>query len=178
MSDNFVNQGEGGIVVPKQLVRQVRRLIQDYPEVNEIFEGEETSDMQLARFLVDMIDDWNYTPPLAPSAAVNAVSLVKSPSLGGARKWIVDAAAARAMKSVIMKLARNDLPYTAGNVTIQPNSVWRNLQPVVQDIEIQYREFRDRYKISKNSEAAYGVTHSELYIGTYDERDGYLVVTY
>jgi hypothetical protein len=82
------------------------------------------------------------------------------------------------MKSVIMKLARNDLPYTAGNVTIQPNSVWRNLQPVVQDIEIQYREFRDRYKISKNSEAAYGVTHSELYIGTYDERDGYLVVTY
>lgn len=178
MANDYVNQGEGGIVVPKQLVRQVRRLIQDYPEVNEIFEGEETSDMQLARFLVDMIDDWNYTPPLAPSAMINAVSLVKSPSLSGARKWVVDAAAARAMKSTIMKLARNDMPYTAGNVTIQPNSVWRNLQPIVQDIEIQYREFRDRYKISKNSEAAYGVTHSELYIGTYDEREGYLVVTY
>jgi hypothetical protein len=178
MSDNFVNQGEDGVIVPKQLIRQVRRIIQDYPEVNEIFEGEETSDMQLGRFLVDMVDDWNYTPPLTQSAMINAVSLVKSPSLGGARKWIVDATAARAMKSVLMKLARNDMPYTAGNVTIQPNSVWRNLQPIIQDIEIQYREFRDRYKISKNSESAYGVTHSELYMGNYDQRDGYLVVTY
>jgi hypothetical protein len=141
-----------------------------------LVEGEETSDQQIARLMIDEIDAWNYTPPIIQAAYINAVSLVAVPSLGGVRKWIVDATAARTLKSVVMKLARNDMPYTAGNVTVQPNAVWRNLQPIIQDLELQYKEFRQNYKIAKNSEAAFGVSHSELYVGVYDNREGYVVV--
>lgn len=176
MTDHHINDDEDVILVPKQLVKQVRRFMQDYVEVNEIYEGEETADNTLARYLVDEIDAWNATPPIIRQATINAISLVAVDTLGGVRKWIVDATAARALKSVVIKLARNDMPYTAGNVSVQPNSVWRNLQPIIQDIELQYKEFRQNYKISKNVEAAYGTTHSEMYVGIYDNREGYLVV--
>jgi len=176
MTEQYVNHGENVVLVPKQLVKAVRRFIQDFTEVNELFEGEETGDQQIARLMVDEIDTWNYTPPIISSAHINAISLVAVPTLGGVRKWICDATAARVMKSIVLKLARNDMPYTAGNVTVQPHSVWRNLQPIIQDLELQYREFRQNYKISKNSEAAYGVSHSEFYVGVYDNREGYVVV--
>lgn len=176
MTNNFVDHGENVTLVPKQLVRQVRRFVQDYVEVNELFEGEETSDQQIAAYMVDEIQTWNYTPPIIMSAEINAVSLVAVPTLGSVRKWIIDATSARVMKSVLFKMARNDMPYTSGNVTIQPNAVWRNMQPIIQDLELQYKEFRDRYKIAKNADAAYGVAYSELYVGVYDNREGYLVV--
>lgn len=176
MSEQLVNHGENVVLVPKQLVKAVRRYIQDFPEVNQIVDGEENSDLRIARAIVDEIDAWNYTPPIIQSAYINAVSLVAVPSLGAVRKWITDISAARVLKSMVVRMARNDMPYTAGNVTVQPNAVWRNLQPIIQDIELQYKEFRQAYKIAKNTEAAYGVTHSELYVGVYDAREGYVAV--
>lgn len=176
MTDNFVQDDDHTIHVPRQLVKQVRRFVQDYAEVNELFEGEETADQTIAEYIVDEVFAWNATPPIIAGADINPISLVASPGLRGVRKWLVDATSARLMKSVVIKLARNDMPYTAGNVTVQPSAVWRNLQPIIQDLELQYKEFRQNYKIQRNSEAAYGVVHSEFYVGVYESRDGFVVV--
>ena len=177
MSDNNLQAGQRTIRVPRQLVKQVRRFMQDFVEVNELYEGEETADQTLAQYLVDEVDAWNFAPPIIESARVDPISLVAVESLAGVRKWIVDATVCRALKSVIIKLARNDMPYTAGNATVQPHAVWRNLQPLVQDMELQYKEFRMNYKIAKNTEDAYGVTHSQMFTGVYDQRDGFIVVS-
>lgn len=176
MSDIFAQDDANTVHVPRQLVKGVRRFMQDFVEVNELFEGEETADQVLAEYIVDECAAWNAEPPMTHYADISPISLVANARLRGVKKWIIDATAARALKSVIMKLARNDMPYTAGNVTVQPNAVWRNLQPIVQDLELQYKEFRRNYKISKNAESAFGVSHSEMYVGTYENRDGFLVV--
>ncbi len=176
MSNHFPNYEENGVFVPKQLVKRVRRFIQDYAEVNELFDGEENSDMKIAEYIVDAVDEWNVTPPINNASFVNPVSLAAVPSLAGVGSWIVQAAGARILKSVIIKLGRNDMPFTAGNTTIQTNAVWRNLQPIVQDIELQYKEFRTNFKIAKNAESAYGASQSELYSGIIDEREGFIVV--
>ena len=162
--------------VPKALVRQVRRYIQDYPEVNELVEHQETTDEQLARWIVDIVDDFNYSPPLMRTFAPTPTMLWQDPELGGVRKWVVDMAAARAMKSIVNKLARNDMPYTAGNTTIQPHAVWRNLQPIVQDLEIQYKEFRNIYKTQKNLEQVWGAVHTDFYLGFYEDAESFIIV--
>jgi len=176
MSDNFTDSEQNIVRVPRQMVKAVRRFIQDFPETNELFDGEETAEQTIAQYIVDEVDMWNATPPTTSSSMINTVSLVANPRLSGVKVHIQNAAAARVLKSVKIKLQRNDMPYTVGNVTEQPNAVWRNLESTIQDIELQYREFRQNYKISKNAEAAYGSIHSELYAGFYNNRSGYVVV--
>ena len=178
MSDHFDLSSEFTVRVPKKLIKQVRRFVQDYPEVNELFEGEETTDQQIARYLVDVVEQWNSTPPLITSAELNLNALVMNPALRGVRKNIVDAAAARIMSSIVLKLARNDMPYTAGNVTIQPHAVWRNLQPIVQDMKIEFKQFLQEYKIALNIQGAWGSVHTEMYVGHYLDRDGYITLEF
>jgi hypothetical protein len=158
------------IMVPKALVRQVRSLIQDYPFVNELFEGEESGDEKIARHLVEIIEDWNGTPPLL-SSKLNPITLQGDANFQGPRTWIINATAARVLRSVMFKLARNDMPYTGGNVTIQPNSVWRNLQPLVQEMEAEYRANKQGFRIAQNVSGAFGdggyrAALTEHYYGT------------
>jgi hypothetical protein len=158
------------IRVPKVLVRQVRSLIQDFPTVNELFEGEESSDEKIARHLVEVIEDWNGTPPLL-SFKLDPLTLQSQVNFQGPRTWIVNATAARVLRSVMFKLARNDVPYTAGSVTIQPSSVWRNLQPLVQEMEAEYRANKQGFKIAQNVSGAFGdggyrAALTEHYYGT------------
>lgn len=174
-ADHYPNNGATAVFVPKQLVKRVRGFVQDFAEVNELFEGEETANETIARYVADVVAAWNVHPPIDMSSQINPISLVMNPALAGVAVHIVNATSARVLKSVMFKLARNDMPYTAGNTSVQPNSVWRNLQPMIQDLEIQFREFRDAYKIQKNTEGAYGASHSQLYVGYIDERHGYVV---
>ena len=166
----------GTAAIPKTFVNQVRRLIQDYPEVNELVEGEETSDQAIARFIQDVIDDWNYTPPVFRGAALLTGPTLTATAAAGEKKWILDMAAARVMKSIVFKLARNDMPYTAGNVTIQPNAVWRNLQPIVQEMEQIYEQRKKERKVAQNLDRGWGVSHTDLYVGVLNDRDGYLFI--
>jgi hypothetical protein len=146
---------DGRIIrVPKTIVRQVRSLIQDYPYVNELFEGEESSDEKIARHLIEMVEDWNSTPPLL-NHRITPLDLLTT-RFSGPRTWLVNATAARVLKAVIFKLARNAVSFTAGNVTIQPNDVWRNLQPLVQELETEYKANKVSFRIAQNVSSAYG----------------------
>lgn len=178
MSNHHIENDGISVAVPKNLVRAVRRFIQDYPEVNDLIaSSEEATDETIARFIVDVVDEWNATPPII-HPMLDPANVGLNPNLMGIRTQIVNAASARTLKSAMIRMARNDMPYTAGNVTVQTNAVWRNLQPILQDLEIQYKQFRLDYKVAQNISGAWGVAHSDFLMATYQTgRDGFIVVS-
>jgi hypothetical protein len=130
-------------------------MLQDYPETNELFLGEENSDEKIARYILDTVEDWNGTPPLL-STALEPIDLSTQPRFQGARSIIQLGAMVRVLRSTIVKLARNDLDYTAGNITARPNAVWRNLQALVTEYNQEYEQKKQQFKASQNISAAYG----------------------
>ena len=52
------------IRVPKALVQELRAILRDYPEINYIYEDEESIDSQLARALYEGMEDFNNIPPI------------------------------------------------------------------------------------------------------------------
>ena len=65
--------------IPKKLrdtIVLVRAKMRDYPELNRLIEGHETSDREIAFAIVEAIDDFNTTPPLiSPSTLENFPSM-------------------------------------------------------------------------------------------------------
>jgi hypothetical protein len=141
-------------LVPMTVVREVRSFISDYADTNELFEGEENSDTKIARYIKRAVDEFNGTPPVFREG-LEPLALAL-PNLGPIRELIIKKAAVLILNSIMIKLARNDVPYTAGNVTIQRNSVWRNLQPLVQDLNTQFMQGVQNIKVSANISGGWG----------------------
>ena len=164
MTEQSISQSNSPIGVPLSLIRQVRSFVQDYAQVNELFDGQESTDELIGRCLVDTIDDWNFTPPLL-GVNYTLTNLIDTPSLGAIRKNVVDMAAARLLRILVIKHARQDVPYTAGNVNIQPHAIWRNLENIIAQLEAKYESFKMRYKVAQNVTGGYRAVLTELYDG-------------
>jgi len=170
---------EQGIPIPTIMIRMVRSMVQDYAQTNELFDGEENSNEKIARYILDTIEDWNGTPPLL-SDRLEPLDLVTNNRFHGARPIIQLGSAVRLLRSTILKLARNDMPYTAGNVNAQPNAVWRNLQAIVSEWSAEYENKKTQFKVGQNISVAYGdggyrAGQTEYYDG-YDGDNLYFII--
>ena len=47
----------------QRFVNQVRMYLRDFPELNRLVDGYESSDRMLAWAVIDALDDFNNTPP-------------------------------------------------------------------------------------------------------------------
>ena len=59
--------------IPKklaQLIAMVRTKMRDFPELNRLIEGQETSDREIAFAIVETVDDFNNTPTLIEAYGV------------------------------------------------------------------------------------------------------------
>lgn len=179
MPNHYPQHDETGSVrVPKRLVDRVRQTIQDYPETQLLMDGEETPDDRIAEVLAHVLDKWNYTPPVMNAYLISFDRLMLDKNMRAARKCIVDGAAVEVLEQVIRKLARNDMPYTAGNTTTQANAVWRNLLPIVQDMRLTFKEDMTNIKRAWNRSQVWGAIHSDLMWPTYGTEQDYIVVYY
>ena len=62
-----------------KLVNMVRSHMRDFPELNRLTSGVESSDRQIALAMAEAVDDYNTTPPLLPAVGIEsfpAVSLL------------------------------------------------------------------------------------------------------
>lgn len=160
MVDRAPNNSDSGIRVPIRLVTQVRDQIQDHAAVNELFEGLELTDDQIAKAIVDIVDDWNYTPP--PLIVVTPTDLLAIATNGAIRVAVIKGASARCLRIIAIRHAKNDMPFTAGNVTIQAHAIWRNLLQMAETLTAEYEAGKGRIKISLNIQNAYTQAPSEL----------------
>lgn len=108
LKDSVVGKSSTPKPLPPQLVMvigMVRAKLRDYPELNRLCAGQETSDRQIAMAMVEAIDDFSMTPPL-----LGPYTLDSFPSVS----LLVDGTIIRVLQSVGLLQTRNQMNYSDG----------------------------------------------------------------
>lgn len=101
-------EGAAKAGLPKKLagiISLVRAKMRDYPELNRLIEGHETSDRQIAFALIEAVDDFNTTPPLIGSYTIESFPSVS---------LLVRGAIINIIESVGLLQTRNQMSYSDG----------------------------------------------------------------
>jgi hypothetical protein len=94
--------------LPKKLiplVNIIRAKMRDYPELNRLVAGKETSDREIALAILETIDDFNTTPPL-----IDGYTLDSFPS----ESLLINGALIQILTSVGLLQTRNQMSYSDG----------------------------------------------------------------
>jgi hypothetical protein len=83
----------------------VRAKLRDYPELNRLVSGQETSDRQIAMAMVEAIDDYNTSPPL-----IEGATLESFPSIS----LLVNGTIIYVLQSIGLLQTRNMMNYSDG----------------------------------------------------------------
>ena len=138
------------------LIQQVRLLLRDYPQLNRLIRGEESSDRTIAWALQDACNDWSTTPPL-----IDSVSVLSHP----APNLLIRCAASTLLQSVSFLQTRNNLSYSDGEIRINSSSRGPELRQAAAMLLQDYEAKKQRLKIALNIEGAWGSgTFSDLAI--------------
>lgn len=152
----------------RDYIALVRSKLRDYPELNRLTEGVETSDRQIAAALLSAVDDYNNTPPL-----IENVTLQTYPSVG----LLVTGAICEVLESVGLLQTRNSMNYSDGQgvqVSVADKTpaliAWINL------FSSRYEQKKFRLKQAHNLRGALGASSgvSSEYLainGFFDDAD-------
>lgn len=134
-----------------KLVDHVRSYMRDYPSLNRLVEGEESSDRMIARAADKVISDWNASPPFV--AGMDVRSIVAP---GGPMGIFVDGIVAELLMSVAILQDRNNLPYSDGQVSVSSSSKSGPYLRIAQALKASYMQQKQQYKVAKNIEGGWG----------------------
>lgn len=145
------------IKVPKALVQELRAILRDYPEINYIYEDEESIDSQLARALYEGMEDFNNVPPILG----NEYDFTNVP-----KRWvrvILDLAVIRVLQEVSIWMARNEFQYQTGNTSVSLYNQWRSYQALLPQLQAKADQTAQSLKYAANVDRAWGANLTELY---------------
>lgn len=145
------------IRVPKPLVRELRAMMRDYPEVNFVDESEETQDSEFARILWEALEEFNLIPPVFDALYTFEQLPVKFVRV------ILDIARVRVLNEVMIWMARNDFKYMAGDVQIDLYSRWRSYSQIVPNLSQKADTMAQGAKFAENTSRAWGANLTEMY---------------
>lgn len=94
--------------LPKELLNTialVRAKMRDFPELNRLIEGRETSDREIAFAIMECVDDFNSTPPL-----LGTFTIENFPSVS----LLINGAIINVLASVGLLQTRNQMSYSDG----------------------------------------------------------------
>jgi hypothetical protein len=94
--------------LPEKLVNTIaliRAKLRDFPELNRLIEGRETSDREIAFAIMEAIDDFNNSPPL-----IGQYSLENFPSIS----LLIRGSIINVLESVGLLQTRNQMSYSDG----------------------------------------------------------------
>ncbi len=129
-----------------QLITLIRAKLRDYPELNRLVAGVESSDRQIAFAVLQCIDDWNTTPPL-----LGAVRLDTFPSLA----LLIDGAIIQLLQSVGLLQLRNHMQYSDGQgVSVSTSDKAPQLMAWANLFGQAYEAKKTRLKMALNLEGA------------------------
>lgn len=126
-----------------QIVAMVRLYLRDFPELNRLIKGEETSNRMIAWAVIDTLDDWNTTPPFIGDASLDSF-----PSMSLLREGTV----IRVLESVGLLQTRNQLQYSDGGISVSVSDKGPMLMQWINMFRQSYQQKRDRMKASMNIE--------------------------
>lgn len=164
--DNAVNSQL--IKTVQAYIALVRAKMRDYPELNRLTDGVESSDRNIATALLLALDDFNNTPPL-----INASTLAEFPSVD----LLVRGAIIQLIESLGLLQTRNRLPYADGQIQIQTEQPqlymqWWNMFKT----DYENKKFRLKQSINLRDALGHQVGMSTEYLlinGFFDTLDKY-----
>lgn len=140
-----------------EVVVMVRSFLRDFPELNRLIAGEETSDRMIAWAVADVLADYNGTPPF-----IGSVGITNFPN----RSMLKDGVISYVLESVAILQTRNQIDYSDGGISVQVSNKGPMLLQAAQMFRARYEQQKMRTKASLNVEMAFdggGIT-SEYFV--------------
>lgn len=144
-----------------QLVATLRLYLRDFPELNRLTEGVESSNRVLAWALLDALEDFNTTPPWVSSYTIDNFPYVH---------LLIRGAAANVLESVGLLQTRNHLPFSDGGIQVGVSSKTPLIQGWINMFRSSYEQKKAHIKVAENIEGGWGMgVHSDYFYvnGTY-----------
>ena len=145
---------EGTKTIPTKLINlisAVRSRLRDFPELNRLVLGQETSDRQIAFAIAESVDDFNQTPP-----QFKTYGYADHPS----RTLLIDGAIIKILESIIHLQTRNHLVYSDGQgVQAGISDKSPALMGMLQYMQSVYEQKKNRLKVSININRALNLSH-------------------
>lgn len=126
-------------------VQQVRSYTRDYPELNRLIAGVESSNRQIIWALFDAIDDFNTTPPL-----IGNFSLADFPS----KSLLIRGTVISLLESIGLLQTRNHIAFQDGGLQVGVNDKTPFIMNWLQLLKGSYEEKKTRLKVAMNMQIA------------------------
>ena len=134
-----------------QLISAVRTKLRDFPELNRLIEGRETSDREIALAIAETVDDFNNTPPL-----IENFTIENFPSMS----LLIRGSLIHVIESVGLLQTRNQMVYSDGDgVTVNVSDKTPMLLQWLQLFSSQYEAKKLKLKKALNLKGALNGTH-------------------
>lgn len=129
-----------------EFVSQVRQYLRDYPELNRLIDGEETSDRMLAWSVIDALDDINNTPPLIGTFTIETFPY---------RHLLMRGTVLAVLESVGLLQTRNQISYSDGGISVNASDKAPMIMNWINMLRGQYEQKKQQYKIAVNISEAF-----------------------
>ena len=151
----------------RPLVALIRSKMRDFPELNRLVAGQETSDGELFSALMETLEDYNLSPPLIAN-----VTLTEHPS----PSLLVNGSIVRVLESIALLQNRNHMVYSDGQgVQVSVSDKAPQLMQFQNLFNARYERQRDKLKLALNLSGALnrsGVSSEYALVnGNYDAYD-------
>lgn len=141
-----------GTTLPKSevelnsFVAQVRSFTRDFPELNRLIAGVESSNRQIVWAVFDTLDDFNTTPPFT------SFSLADFPS----KHLLVRGTVISLLESIGLLQTRNHLTFSDGGLQVGVSDKTPFIQSWLQLFSNKYEEKKMKLKVAYNIESGWG----------------------
>ncbi len=138
-----------------EMISYVRLYMRDFPELNRLTQGYESSPRMIAWAIVDALDDWNTTPPF-----LGACSIEDFPS----KHLLCRGATIALLESISLLQMRNQLTFSDGGITVSVNDKAPMIMQWMSMMKASYEDKKVKMKSSMNVEMAMdGIGHTSEY---------------
>lgn len=144
----------------RDFVQMVRLYLRDFPELNRLVVGEESSDRQIAWAVMDALADFNGTPQFT-NASLDELLGMNQHAL------LLRMTTISVIESVALLQTRNHINYSNGGITVGVNDKTPMLMNWLQYFKASTDQLKQRVKVAMNISSILGAgnsgVHSELW---------------
>jgi hypothetical protein len=141
----------------RDFVQLVRLYMRDYPELNRLVAGQESSDRQIAWAIFDALADFNGTPPFLGASSIETLLGMNQHNL------LLRMVVISLIESVGLLQTRNHINYSNGGITVGVNDKTPLLMQWLQYYKTTTDQMKQRVKVSMNISSILGSSHSGVH---------------
>jgi hypothetical protein len=150
-------QGIPGMTQTTQdFVQLVRLYTRDFPELNRLVAGEESSDRQIAWAVLDALSDFNGTPHLTNLSLEDLLAR-------GQNALLLRMTTIALIESVGLLQTRNHINYSNGGINVGVNDKTPMLMNWLQYFKATTEQMKQRVKVALNIEGILGTSNCGVF---------------